>query len=95
MSPEEIRTQFIAELEQAQSALGCTPVPITGYTCPLTDVPGMDSKTLPVVIALLADATGLAIPTDKSIFATAGRGLTVDEIVTKICERAKLGAAVA
>lgn len=96
MNPDDVRDHLTAVLNQAQATVEGAPVPITGATCPLTDVPGLDTKTLPAVITMLAEATGLAIPNDKNIFISpSGQKLTVDQIVTKVCSIAGSGTTVA
>ncbi len=96
MNPDGVCDQLIAVLNQAQATVEGVPVLITGATCPLTDVPGLDSKTLPAIITMLAEATGLALPNDKNIFASpSGQPLTVDQIAAKVCSIAKSSTTVA
>ncbi len=96
MNPDDVRDRLITVLNQAQATVECTPVLLTGATCPLTDVPGVDTKTLPVLITMLAEATGLIIPNDKNIFASpSGQPLAVDQIVAKVCSIATSGTTVA
>lgn len=96
MNPDDVRDHLIAVLNQARATVEGTPVPITGASCPLTDVPGLDTKTLPAVITMLAEATGLAIPNNRNIFASpSGQPLTVDLIAAKVCSVAKFSTTVA
>ena len=96
MNSDDVRDHLIAVLNQAQATVEGTPVPITGATCPLTDVPALDTKTLPAVTTMLAEATGLTIPNNKNIFASpSGQPLTVDQIVAKVCSIAKSSTTVA
>lgn len=86
MNPDDVHDHLITVLNQAQATVEGTPVPITGATCPLTDVPGLDTKTLPAVITMLAEATGLTIPNTRNIFVSpSGQPLTVDQIATRVC----------
>jgi hypothetical protein len=96
MSPEEVRGHLIAILDQVQATSDGTPVPITGATCPLSDVPGVDTKVLPAAITMLAEATGLTIPNNKNVFLSpSGQPLTVDQIATRVCSVATRGTTVA
>lgn len=86
MEPQILRDQFIAVLEKIQADSGQPATPINGSTCPLTDLPGFDSKILPVAVVLLGEAIGVMIPADKNIFTTIKRdNLTVEQITEKVC----------
>lgn len=86
MDPTTVRNRLIAVLEKVQTDSGQPSTPITGSTCPLTDLPGFDSKILPVAVVLLGEAIGTAIPTTKNIFAKVnGADPTVDQMAAKVC----------
>jgi hypothetical protein len=96
MNPNDVRDHLTTILNQAQATVEAPRVQITGTTCPLNDVPGLDTKTLPAVTTMLAEATGLAIPNDKNIFVSpSGEPLTVDQIVAKVCSIADSNTTVA
>ena len=96
MTPDDVRGPLITVLNQAQAAAEGTLILITSATCPMTDVPGVTSKTLPTLITMLGEATGLVIPNDKNIFASpSGQPLTVDQIAAKVCSIAAAGSTVA
>jgi hypothetical protein len=78
--------QLIAVLSKIQSDSGRPTTSINGSTCPLTDLPGFDSKILPVAVVLLGEAIGATIPHEKNIFAKVnGAAPTVEQIATRVC----------
>jgi hypothetical protein len=96
MNPATVRKSLIAVLERIQADSGQSSTPITGSTCPTTDLPGFDSKLLPVAIVMLGEAIGTANPADKNLFAKVnGNDPTVDQIVERVCARARSQATVA
>jgi hypothetical protein len=96
MDPAAVRKSLIAVLERIQADSGQPSTTISGSTCPTTDLPGFDSKLLPVAIVMLGEAIGTAIPADKNLFAKVnGNDPTVDQIVERVCALTKSQASVA
>lgn len=97
MDPDAVRSSLVEVLEGIQADSDYAPTPINGSTCPLSDLGGFDSKTWPVAVTQLSQATGIAIPPRKNIFVAADgkRRLTVDEIVDGVCRLAAAPAAAA
>jgi acyl carrier protein len=90
MSPEDVKVKLIEVLQEIQSDSGYEETPISGITCPMTDLKGFDSLLGVEAINMLADKLDVEIPSShvhKICLSQDGkRWLTIDESVAVVCE---------
>lgn len=88
MSPEDVKTALIEVLQEIQSDSGYEETPITGKTCPITDLEGFDSLIGVEAMGMLADKLNVNIPNECYIFRSEDfqLELTIDESVAVVWE---------
>jgi hypothetical protein len=88
MSPKDVKDQFIEVLTEIQTDSGYGETPISGKTCPMTDLEGFDSLLCIEAINMLADKLNVDIPNSNNIFLSQDgkQWLTIDESVAVVCE---------
>lgn len=93
MSPKDVKVNLVEVFQEIQSESGYEATPITGKTCPMTELKGFDSLLCIEAIVMLADKLGVEIPNDKNIFLSKDgkRWLTIDESVARVCEIVNTG----
>ncbi|MFB8788909.1 MAG: hypothetical protein U7123_08685 [Potamolinea sp.] len=87
MNPEDVKVKLIEVFQEIQSDSGYEATPITGKTCPMTDLEGFDSLLCIEAIGMLADKLGVEIPNGNNIFLSKDgkQWLTIDESVDVVC----------
>lgn len=93
MNPEDVKVKLIEVLQEIQSDSGYEATPITGKTCPMTELKGFDSLLCIEATMMLADKLGVEIPNDRNIFLSKDgeQWLTIDESVAVVCEIVNTG----
>ncbi len=90
MNPEDVKAKLIEALQEIQSDSGYEEAPISGTTCPTTDLEGFDSLLGVEAINMLADKLDVEIPSShihKICLSQDGKQwLTIDQSVAVICE---------
>jgi acyl carrier protein len=90
MSPEDVKVKLIEVLQEIQSDSGYEETPISGITCPMTDLKGFDSLLGVEAINMLADKLDVEIPSSHihniCLSQDGERWLTIDESVAVVCE---------
>lgn len=77
-----IRQALIEVIEMIQATTFQKPVPLTGQTRPIKDLPGFNSKVWPVAISILSRKLAIPIPPHLNIFADqiSKKNLSIDEV---------------
>jgi acyl carrier protein len=95
MNPEDVKDQFIEVLTEIQTDSGYGETPISGTTCPMTDLEGFDSLLCIEAINMLADKLNVEIPSnqiDKIGLSQDGKqSLTIDQSVEVVCKIVNTG----
>lgn len=90
MSPEDVKAKLIEVLQEIQSDSGYEETPISGITCPMTDLKGFDSLLGVEAINMLADKLDVEIPSSHihqiCLSQDGKQWLTIDESVAVVCE---------
>jgi len=83
-----MKVTLIEVLQEIQSDSGYQEVPISGSTCPVSDLQGFDSLLCIEAIGMLADKLNIEIPNSNNIFLSQDgkQWLTIDESVAVVCE---------
>ncbi len=85
-----MKVKLIEVLQEIQSDSGYDETPISGITCPMTDLDGFDSLLGVEAINMLANKLDVEIPSShihKICLSQDGkRWLTIDESVAVVCE---------
>jgi hypothetical protein len=88
MNPENVKTALIEVLQEIQCDSGFGVTPMSGKTCPISDIEGFDSPLWLDAIGMLAEKLGVNIPFSNNIFLSEDgqRQLTIDESVAVVCK---------
>jgi len=93
MSPEDVKVELIAVIQEIQRDSGFPERPIMGTTCPVTDVEGFESPLWLDAIGMLANRLGVKIPDGNNIFLSEDgmQRRTIDEAANVVCEIVQRG----
>jgi len=93
MSPESVKVELIAVIQEIQRDSGFQERPIMGATCPATDVEGFESPIWLDAIGMLADRLDVKIPDGNNIFLSENgmQRRTIDEAAAVVCEIVQRG----
>jgi len=94
MIPDDIKIELIEVIQEIQRDSGFQAIPLTGTTCPVTEVEGFESPLWLDAIGMLAERLGVRIPNGSNIFLSEDRQHrhTIDEAVAVVCEIVQRGA---
>ena len=74
----------VAEVVREAALANGSADPVTGSTCPGTDVAGLDSPQLLHSTGEIAHRLGIEIPVEENVFYDGRRARTVDEIAAHV-----------